>query len=60
MAPRRLKIALCWLKLAPRRPKWPPELGVRGPVAGGVASLNIYIYIHKYVVFNKNDANNNE
>ena len=24
-APRRLKIALCWLKLASRRPKWPPE-----------------------------------
>ena len=23
LAPRCLKIALCWLKLAPRRPKWP-------------------------------------
>ena len=25
LAPRWLKIALCWLKLAPRRPKWLPK-----------------------------------
>ena len=25
LAPRWLKIALCWLQLAPRRPKWPPK-----------------------------------